>query len=75
MTASRAFTCPACGAAFDVQERVEGRPEPAPKEASVEKLAREATEPVSFQCPACGADYDTEDRLDEDQLTNPIEVR
>jgi pyruvate/2-oxoglutarate dehydrogenase complex dihydrolipoamide dehydrogenase (E3) component/predicted RNA-binding Zn-ribbon protein involved in translation (DUF1610 family) len=70
MAASGTFTCPACGAEFDVQERLEERPEPAAKAGSVEKTAREATEPVSFQCPACGADYDTEEQLGEEQPTN-----
>jgi pyruvate/2-oxoglutarate dehydrogenase complex dihydrolipoamide dehydrogenase (E3) component/predicted RNA-binding Zn-ribbon protein involved in translation (DUF1610 family) len=66
MNAHGAFTCPACGAEFDVRERLdeerqgerrveEGRAE-APPPPPVEEL-------VSFQCPACGADYETEERL------------
>jgi predicted RNA-binding Zn-ribbon protein involved in translation (DUF1610 family) len=67
MTASGTFTCPACGADFDVQERLGGAQEP---------VARAGEEPVvaderphekafSFQCPACGADYETHEELGE----------
>jgi len=66
MTASGAFTCPACGAEFDVQERLEERAEPAPKEAPAEPDRGEVAEPVSFQCPACGADYETQEELGQE---------
>ncbi len=75
MTASGDFTCPACGAEFDVRERLEERPEPQPREAAVEANRSDAAEPVSFQCPACGADYDPEERLGEEQVSNPSEAR
>ncbi|MEX0629651.1 MAG: FAD-dependent oxidoreductase [Chloroflexota bacterium] len=75
MTASGAFTCPACGAEFDVQERLEERAATAPREATVEPDRSEVAEPVSFQCPACGADYATEERLGEEEVTNPSEAR
>ncbi len=64
MTASGSFTCPACGAEFDVQERLDDQLEPEPQEAPIEAAAHTAAEPVSFQCPACGADYETQERLD-----------
>ncbi len=75
MTASEAFTCPACGAEFDAQERLEERPEPGPEEATAEPDHSEVAEPVSFQCPACGADYDTEERLGDEHVTKPSEAR
>jgi len=66
MTADGDFTCPACGAEFDVQERLEERAEPVPKEAPAEPDRGEVTEPVSFQCPACGADYETQEELGQE---------
>jgi pyruvate/2-oxoglutarate dehydrogenase complex dihydrolipoamide dehydrogenase (E3) component/predicted RNA-binding Zn-ribbon protein involved in translation (DUF1610 family) len=70
MTASGSFTCPACGAEFDVQERLDE-----PREAGAERAQAATkpavTEPVSFQCPACGADYETDERLTDDAVASP----
>jgi pyruvate/2-oxoglutarate dehydrogenase complex dihydrolipoamide dehydrogenase (E3) component/predicted RNA-binding Zn-ribbon protein involved in translation (DUF1610 family) len=63
MTANGSFTCPACGAEFDVQERLDEQ-----REAVAERAQAEATapvpEPVSFQCPGCGAEYETQEELE-----------
>lgn len=67
MTSIGTFTCPACGAEFDVQERLgeEGMPAAPAEEPMV--ADRQSHEPaVSFQCPACGADYETEESLPQD---------
>jgi pyruvate/2-oxoglutarate dehydrogenase complex dihydrolipoamide dehydrogenase (E3) component/DNA-directed RNA polymerase subunit M/transcription elongation factor TFIIS len=67
MTASN-ITCPACGAEFDVRERLEQEkssdetPEPDQSE-----VTPSAPEPGSFQCPACGADFETEEQLQESE--------
>jgi pyruvate/2-oxoglutarate dehydrogenase complex dihydrolipoamide dehydrogenase (E3) component len=68
MTSNRTFTCPACGADFDVQERLGDREAPAETPATDEPVVSQqsADEPVSFQCPACGADYDTQETLPEE---------
>ena len=68
MTASGGFTCPACGADFDVQERLGEAPEPVARanEEPVVADERPHEEAVSFQCPACGADYDMEETLPEE---------
>lgn len=67
MTASGSLTCPACGAEFDVQERL-GEPKVEPQRSAVPDLSvteqRVNAEPASFQCPACGADFETQERLD-----------
>lgn len=63
MTANGSFTCPACGAEFDVQERIdEGLEERSGEPADARAPA--PAEAVSFQCPACGADYDAQERLE-----------
>jgi pyruvate/2-oxoglutarate dehydrogenase complex dihydrolipoamide dehydrogenase (E3) component/predicted RNA-binding Zn-ribbon protein involved in translation (DUF1610 family) len=61
----RSFTCPACGAEFDVQERLEPATgtEGTPGPARPRSEPAAAGEPVSFQCPACGADFETQERL------------
>ncbi len=68
MTSSGTFTCPACGADFDVQERLAEAQEPAaqPNEEPVVANERPHEEAVSFQCPACGADYDTQETVPEE---------
>jgi predicted RNA-binding Zn-ribbon protein involved in translation (DUF1610 family) len=69
MRTSGTFTCPACGADFEVQERVEeeGRPVALPVvEESMVVDERPHEEAISFQCPACGADYDTQETLPEE---------
>ncbi|HEX7173139.1 MAG TPA: hypothetical protein VF365_11085, partial [Candidatus Limnocylindria bacterium] len=65
MTSSGAFTCPACGAEFDVQERLgeEGKPAARPVEEPMVADEPSHEQAVSFQCPACGADYDTQESL------------
>jgi pyruvate/2-oxoglutarate dehydrogenase complex dihydrolipoamide dehydrogenase (E3) component len=70
---SGSLTCLACGAEFEVGERLNEAAKPIP---SVEDKATMATRPatdevVSVQCAACGADFDTEDRLPE---PNPASV-
>jgi pyruvate/2-oxoglutarate dehydrogenase complex dihydrolipoamide dehydrogenase (E3) component/predicted RNA-binding Zn-ribbon protein involved in translation (DUF1610 family) len=67
MTASRSLSCPACGAEFEVQERLRESTVEAPPGASRQPPAAQGRveEPVSFQCPACGADFETQERLDE----------
>ena len=68
MTASGSFTCPACGADFDVQERLGEAHEPVARASEEPVVADERTheEAVSFQCPACGADYETQEALPEE---------
>lgn len=68
MTSSGTFTCPACGADFDVQERLgeEGKPAVPPVEEPMLADERPHEEAVSFQCPACGADYETQESLAEE---------
>ena len=68
MTASGPFTCPACGAEFDVQERLGEYAKPAAQPVGEPMVADERPyeEAVSFQCPACGADYETQETLPED---------
>jgi pyruvate/2-oxoglutarate dehydrogenase complex dihydrolipoamide dehydrogenase (E3) component/predicted RNA-binding Zn-ribbon protein involved in translation (DUF1610 family) len=68
MTASGRFTCPACGAEFDVRERLEERPEPQADQARPEAASERPAEPVSFQCPACGADYETQEELGDEKV-------
>jgi predicted RNA-binding Zn-ribbon protein involved in translation (DUF1610 family) len=66
---SGTFTCPACGADFDVQERLGDRQGPVAQQPSEEPVVadeRRHEEAVSFQCPACGADYDTQETLPEE---------
>lgn len=54
---------PACGADFDVQERL-GEPDEPTKTRAEEQIApNRAEEAVSFQCPACGADFETQEQL------------
>ena len=68
MTSSGSFTCPACGADFDVQERL-GQTDEAgvpPAEEAVGADERTTEEAVSFQCSACGADYETQETLPEE---------
>lgn len=68
MTSSGTFTCPACGAEFDVQEQLgeEAKPAAPPVEEPMVADERPHEQAVSFQCPACGADYDTQETLPED---------
>jgi len=68
MTSSGTFTCPACGAEFDVQERLaeEAKPAARPVEGPVVADEPSHEEAVSFQCPACGADYETQESLPGD---------
>lgn len=68
MTSSGAFTCPACGADFDVQERLgeEGKRAARPVEERMVAEERPHEPAVSFQCPACGADYETQESLPEE---------
>jgi pyruvate/2-oxoglutarate dehydrogenase complex dihydrolipoamide dehydrogenase (E3) component/predicted RNA-binding Zn-ribbon protein involved in translation (DUF1610 family) len=66
MTASRSFTCPACGAEFNAQERLDEQREQRAGFAEAETQTPAPPEPVSFQCPACGADYETQDELEPD---------
>ena len=68
MTSSGTFTCPACGADFDVQERLgeDAKPAALPVEEPMVADERQHEEVVSFQCPACGADYDTQETLPEE---------
>ena len=72
MAAGESFTCPACGAEFDVQERITERapiaPDAADRATPPELPADVASEPVSFQCPGCGADYETKEGLVEEAL-------
>lgn len=64
MTSSATFTCPACGADFDVQERLEeAEPVARPVEEAQVTDEQPPEEVVSFQCPACGADYETQETL------------
>ncbi len=65
MTSSGIFTCPACGADFDVQERLgeEGKAAAPPVGEPMVTDQRTHEEAVSFQCPACGADYETQETL------------
>ena len=65
MTSSGAFTCPACGADFEVQERL-GEAAAPDSEQRVVIDRRTPGEGVSFQCAACGADYETQEVLPED---------
>ena len=64
MPAAGSLTCPACGAEFDVQERLDDQ-----READGERPARRQPttapppEPVSFTCPGCGADYEAAEEL------------
>ena len=68
MTSSGTFTCPACGAEFDVQERLgeDAKPAAPPVEEPMVADERPHEEAVSFQCPACGADYETQETLPEE---------
>ncbi len=65
MTSSGTFTCPACGADFDVQDRLGEEEKPAAARVEEPMVAEERPheQAVSFQCPACGADYDTQETL------------
>jgi len=65
MTSSGTFTCPACGAEFDVQERLGEEDRPAVRPVEEPMVADEPSheQAVSFQCPACGADYETQESL------------
>jgi pyruvate/2-oxoglutarate dehydrogenase complex dihydrolipoamide dehydrogenase (E3) component len=62
MEMSGSFTCPACGAEFDVTERLDEQ-----GQAKAEPVAPVpgggTPEPISFQCPGCGADYEAEEEL------------
>jgi pyruvate/2-oxoglutarate dehydrogenase complex dihydrolipoamide dehydrogenase (E3) component len=64
MTANGSFTCPACGAEFDVQERLEEQREQRVEQAKAESGTPAASEPLSFQCPGCGADYEAQEELE-----------
>jgi hypothetical protein len=64
MTANGSFTCPACGAEFDVQERLEEQREQRAEQAKAESGTPAASEPLSFQCPGCGADYEAQEELE-----------
>ncbi len=66
MTTSGSFTCPACGADFDVQERLGELDEPTKTRAEEQIAPNRAEEAVSFQCPACGADFETQEHLAEE---------
>jgi pyruvate/2-oxoglutarate dehydrogenase complex dihydrolipoamide dehydrogenase (E3) component/predicted RNA-binding Zn-ribbon protein involved in translation (DUF1610 family) len=66
MRASGSFTCPACGAEFDVQERLDEQRKQRAGRAEAEAQTPVPLEPVSFQCPACGADYETQEELEPD---------
>ncbi len=68
MTASGSFTCPACEADFDVQERLGEAQEPVARASEEPVVADERPheEAISFQCPACGADYETQESLPEE---------
>lgn len=63
MTANGSFTCPGCGAEFDVQQRIDMNVEARSGEPT-DARAPAPAEAVSFQCPACGADYDAQERLE-----------
>lgn len=65
MTSSGTFTCPACGADFDVQEELgaEGKPKALPVEDPMLAAEQPHEQAVSFQCPECGADYETQETL------------
>jgi pyruvate/2-oxoglutarate dehydrogenase complex dihydrolipoamide dehydrogenase (E3) component len=67
MPARGSFTCPACGAEFDVEERLGevGAPAAPPPPGRSGSAQPSATEPVSFHCAACGADFETQERLVE----------
>jgi pyruvate/2-oxoglutarate dehydrogenase complex dihydrolipoamide dehydrogenase (E3) component/predicted RNA-binding Zn-ribbon protein involved in translation (DUF1610 family) len=62
MSASGDFTCPACGAEFEISERLPEEVTPMTR-AEAEPLPEAVSVPVSFQCPACGADYHVEEQL------------
>jgi pyruvate/2-oxoglutarate dehydrogenase complex dihydrolipoamide dehydrogenase (E3) component/predicted RNA-binding Zn-ribbon protein involved in translation (DUF1610 family) len=67
MSASGSFTCPACGAEFEVQERLE-EPKAKPQPRALRRppaAPGHVDAPISFQCPACGADFETQERLDD----------
>jgi len=64
MTPSGRFTCPACGAEFDVQERVDESGEERAEHGQTRAKTQEVREPVSFQCAACGADYEAQEELE-----------
>jgi len=68
MTASGTFTCPACGADFEVQERLGGAQKQVARASEEPVVADERPheEAVSFQCPACGADFETQETLPEE---------
>jgi pyruvate/2-oxoglutarate dehydrogenase complex dihydrolipoamide dehydrogenase (E3) component len=64
MSASGSFTCPACGADFEVRDGLQEEAEPVTKEAQATPVPEGEAEPVSFHCPACGADYQIEEQLE-----------
>ncbi|HUG29512.1 MAG TPA: FAD-dependent oxidoreductase [Candidatus Limnocylindria bacterium] len=65
MGTNGSFTCPACGAEFDVQERLDEQREAEAERVALAEAPAPAPEPVSFQCPGCGADYETQEQLVE----------
>jgi pyruvate/2-oxoglutarate dehydrogenase complex dihydrolipoamide dehydrogenase (E3) component/predicted RNA-binding Zn-ribbon protein involved in translation (DUF1610 family) len=78
MTTGRSFTCPACGAEFDVQERLDEQSEqeaaPEAEQAPAPTDVAAGPQPVSFQCPACGADYEAQEEL-EPEAPRPEPLR
>lgn len=66
MTTRNDVTCPACGADFEVGDRLEqtaGADQP-PRLEEPSSMPP-AGDPVSFACLACGADFETQERLVE----------
>ena len=68
MTTRNDITCPACGADFEIGERLEeiAGPDQPPRVDEPSSMPR-AGEPVSFACSACGADFETQERLVESE--------
>lgn len=67
MTAQRGFQCPACGADFDVQERLGDEEEEQEKHGHAEgesKLSPPKSPPPKITCPACGSEFEVDDTLD-----------
>jgi pyruvate/2-oxoglutarate dehydrogenase complex dihydrolipoamide dehydrogenase (E3) component/predicted RNA-binding Zn-ribbon protein involved in translation (DUF1610 family) len=58
------FTCPACGADFDVREGLQAEEIAMTTAVEAKPVPGVEAATVSFQCPACGADYEIEEQLE-----------
>ncbi|MFN2483524.1 MAG: hypothetical protein ABR509_01115 [Candidatus Limnocylindria bacterium] len=71
MTPAASFTCPACGADFEVRDRLAQGEHPSERSeenvvtpvSSVEARSPKQAARIALQCPACGAEFQTEERL------------